>query len=204
MIKTAFASIAAVVMLGVSAPVAWAQKIAPPPNLWTHGTTVNLFAGTASASSETGPLAGGAVGWEVTRWVTVEGSGSWLNRRDNAEAFAADLKALINVAAARSVVPFVEGGIGLYPRLVRLVSRGPARRYQARTVAAAGDRVTFTDPSFIVGGGVNLIASRHVAIRPDVEAKIVRRNSESYVVTAVSIHLAYHFEDHPITRSRSQ
>src|SRR5262245_19816984 len=75
---------------------AWAQTN-PSQSPWTHGTTVNVFAGAASASSDTGPLAGMALGWEVTRWVTVEGTGSWLNRRQGAEAFAADLKALVNV-----------------------------------------------------------------------------------------------------------
>ena len=64
--------------------------------------------------------------------------------------------------------------------------------------------MTFTDPSFIVGGGVHLFVTRHVAIRPDVEAKFVRRDSQNYVVTAFSVHLAYHFEDHPITPSRSR
>ena len=59
--------------------------------------------------------------------------------------------------------------------------------------------MNFTDPSFILGGGVNLFVTRHVALRPDVEAKLVRRNSQNYVVTAVSVHLAYHFEDHPMT-----
>jgi hypothetical protein len=204
MIRNSLTLIAAALVLAAGATVASAQTIAPPPNLWTHGTTVNLFTGAASAASETGPLAGGAVGWEITRWVAVEGSGAWLNRRESAEAFAAELKALVNVAPSRAVVPFVEGGIGLY-RASFDSSRGALPGfYQARTTPTAGNRMTFTDPSFVVGGGVNLIASRHMAIRPDVEAKIVRRNSENYVVTAVSIHLAYHFDDHPVTGSRSR
>ena len=181
-------------------------QVAVPPDMWTHGTTVNLFAGTAAASSETGPLAGGAVGWEVTPWVALEGSGSWLNRRDGAEAFAADLKVLVNVRAARPVVPFVAGGVGMY-RASFDSSRGDLPGFYQGRLPANGANVThmtFTDPSFVVGGGVNLFVGRHVAIRPDVEAKIVWRRSQNYVVTAVSVHLAYHFEDHPITPSRSR
>lgn len=165
-------------------------QTAPAGNTWSHGTTVNVFAGVASASSETGPLAGGAFGWEVTPWVALEGSGSWLDRHNGADAFAADLKALVNLAAAHPVVPFLEGGIGLYRAWFDL-SRGTLPGfYQGRM---AGN-----------GGNVNFFISRQVAIRPDVEAKIVRRNSQNFVMTAVSIHLAYHFEDHPITPSRSR
>jgi hypothetical protein len=176
------------------------------PNMWAHGTTVNVFAGGASASSETGALAGGAVGWEVTPWVALEGSGSWLDRRQGADAFAADLKALVNLAAARSVVPFVEGGIGMYRASFDSSRATFPEFYRARMAANAGatTRMTFADPSFIVGGGVNLFATRRMAIRPDIEAKIVRRDSQTYVVTAVSVHLAYHFEDHPIAPSRAR
>jgi hypothetical protein len=198
--------VAAAILLVLCAPDVASAQIAPPPNVWTHGTTVNVFAGAASASSETGGLAGGALGWEITRWVALEGSGSWLNRRNGAEAFAADLKALVNLTAARPVVPFVEGGIGLYRASFDSSRRPLPGFYQSRSTENAGhiSRMTFTDPSFIVGGGVNVFIARHLAIRPDVEAKVVRRNAQNYVVTAVSVHMAYHFEDHPITPSRSR
>ncbi len=93
--------------------VAFAQ-IAPPPNEWSHGTTLNVFAGAASASSETGPLLGGAVGWEVIRWFALEGSGARLDRPNGADAFAAELKAIVGLPGAHAIVPFVEGGVGLY------------------------------------------------------------------------------------------
>ena len=190
--------IAAAALLVLCAFDVASAQIAPPPNRWDHGTTLNVFAGAASASSETGPLAGGAFGWQITPWVSVEGSGTWLSRLNGAEAFAADLKTLVNVMAARPVAPFVEGGIGMY-RASFDSSRGPLPDfYRARTSAEVGNISTFTDPSFIVGGGVNVFVGRHVAIRPDIEAKIVRRDSQSYVVTALSVHLAYHFEEHPM------
>ncbi len=68
--------------------------------------------------------------------------------------------------------------------------------------AGPGATSTFTDPSFILGGGMNIFVTRHIAIRPDVEAMIVRRDSHNYVVTAVVVHIAYHFENHPITPTR--
>ncbi len=68
----------------------------------------------------------------------------------------------------------------------------------AGNTSVAGTTVTFNDPSFILGGGVSLFVTRHIAIRPDVDVKIVRRNSQSYAVTAVAVRLAYHFEEHPL------
>lgn len=50
----------------------------------------------------------------------------------------------------------------------------------------------------LLGAGVSLFVVRHIAIRPDVDVKIVRRNSRSYAVTAVAVRLAYHFEEHPL------
>jgi hypothetical protein len=61
---------------------------------------------------------------------------------------------------------------------------------------------SFTDPSFILGIGVNVFLTRHFAIRPDIDAKIVRGNSQNYVVTALAVHLSYHFEQHPLPPGR--
>jgi len=186
-------------LLSVSS-LASAQAVVDPEE-WRHGTTLNVFAGAASASSETGPLVGGAVGWEVMPWFAVEGSASWLNRDNGAGAFAADLKALIGLAPGRAVMPFVGGGIGLY-RASFDHSRGAIPDFYSRRAAmnAAGVATitTFTDPSFIVGAGVNVFLTDHIAIRPDVEAKIVRRDSQNYVVGSIVVRLAYHFERHPV------
>src|SRR5947207_6804401 len=34
---------------------------------WSHGTTLNVFAGTATGSADTRPVVGTSLGWEVTR-----------------------------------------------------------------------------------------------------------------------------------------
>jgi hypothetical protein len=175
-------------------------QTAPATNPWSHGTTLNVFAGVNSASSRGGSLAGGAVGWEVNRWLALEGIGSWLDRGTGADAFAADLKVIISPVTARRFVPFVQGGIGMYRASFDL-SRAEIPDFYRSRLAAASDvnsTVTLTDPSFIVGGGANLFITQHVAIRPDVLATMVRRDARSYVLTTVAVHLAYHFETHPV------
>jgi hypothetical protein len=62
-----------------------------------------------------------------------------------------------------------------------------------------GSTVTFTDPSLVGGGGVNVYVSRHWTIRPEIVATAVLRNSRSFVVTAGAVRLAYHVEEHPVT-----
>jgi len=41
--------------------------------------------------------------------------------------------------------------------------------------------------------------SRHIAIRPEVETRIVPADAGTFAVTAIAVRFAYHFEDHPIT-----
>ena len=193
--------LAVVVTLCVSrtAPAQTTQATNP----WSHGTTLNVFAGVNSASSQGGSLAGGAVEWEVSRWLAVEGIGSWLDRGTGADAFAADLKAIVSPVIARQFVPFVQGGIGMYRASFDLSRAEIPDFYRSRLAATASgidSTITLTDPSFIVGGGVNLFVRPHVAIRPDIQAKVIRHDSRSYVVATIAVHLAYHFETHPITQ----
>ena len=44
--------------------------------------------------------------------------------------------------------------------------------------------------------------SQHIAVRPDVEATVVMRNPHTRVLATAAVHLAYHFEDHPIALAR--
>jgi hypothetical protein len=191
----------ALILAGYSAGAAQTA----PGNIWRHGTTANIFAGVASSASRTRSIAGGAVGWEVTPWVGLEGRFTWQDRSEDQDAFAAELSAHVNLLRARPVVPFVKGGVGLYrASFGRVLDDVPEfyRRRLAPPDPALRARQTFTDPSFVFGGGVNVYVSRHVAIRPEVEAIMVRRDGRGHVVTAVTVHLAYHFEEHPITPGR--
>jgi hypothetical protein len=173
---------------------------------WTHGTTVNVFGGAARTEADTQPLIGTSIGWEITPAIAIEGSGYWFDHGEDAERFAAALKLQAGLPVSRPVVPFLAAGIGLYRASFDPASSTIPDFYRGRigtTGAAAGTLNTFTDPSFIVGGGVNVFLSRHIAIRPDVEATFVRRNAQHLLVTVAAVHLAYHFEDHPITPRRT-
>jgi hypothetical protein len=177
----------------------WAQA-APPGNAWSHGTTLSVSAGAATGSSETGAQVGGTIGWEITPRIAVEGNGTWFDRRNGAEAFAATLAVQAALTRTGPVAPFVEGGFGLYRASFDISRSAVPGFYRDRmTPGAIGYSVTntFTDPAVLVGAGLNVFATPHIAIRPQVEAWIVTRNSQSYVMTAVAVRAAYHFENHP-------
>lgn len=182
--------------------VAAAQTL--PAHTWSHGTTINLFTGVATASSDTGVTAGGAAGWEITKLFGIEGLAEWLDRPQGEEGFDVSLTGHVNFTAARPLVPFVKAGVGFYRATFDGTATDIPEFYQDRITAAGsavGTRQTFTDPSFVVGGGLNVFVSRHWAIRPDVGLTAVRDHGASYLVTGVTVHAAYHFEDHPVTPS---
>jgi hypothetical protein len=180
---------------------AWAQG-GPASSLWSRGTTINAFGGVSSASSNTGGLVGGAAGWELTARFGFEGSVAWLDRPGVDQAFAAALTARLNLLTQRSVAPFLAGGVGLYHVSVSRAADDLPAFYRRRLQPGVGATQAFTDPSLIAGGGVNLFMSRHWAIRPEILAMVVKRDSRSHLVTTGTVHLAYHFEEHPVTPSQ--
>lgn len=189
------------VIIALSAP-ALAQPV-PQLQEWTHGTTVNVFAGVALDAGESGPVGGGAVGWEIAPAIAIEGSAAWLDRGGGAHAFAAGLKLQAGLMRPRPVVPFVEAGVGLYRASFDPLRGTVPGFYRRRFEEARRAMITFTDPSIVLGGGVNVFLTRHLAIRPGVETMIVIRHGRTYVVTAVAVHAAYHFESHPVTPGRN-
>jgi hypothetical protein len=161
-----------------------------------------LTGGAATASSDTGPTVALTLGWEITPRLGIEGTGAWLDRHDGADAFSGAILFQTSVLRPRPSAPFVEGGFGLYRASFDLTRSTIPSFYADRITASRVTGVTtntFTDPALFVGAGYNAFVSRHIAIRPQVEATIVMRNSQTYVVTSVAIRAAYHFEDHPIT-----
>jgi hypothetical protein len=145
---------------------------------WHKGTALSVFGGGATSSSVTGGAGGAAIGWEVTPHITFEGSGVWMAGPD--DAFAALAGSRVNLLRPRGVVPFVSGGIGLYRALPRV---GPA----------------IDDVVVSVGGGLDIYLRRHLALRPDVRLLVVNRDADVHHVSVFGLHLAYHFEDHPVT-----
>jgi hypothetical protein len=189
--QAALRSLAVLLLLATSIS---AQTLDPPEHTWSRGATLSGFAGAAMATSTDGPLAGGAIGWTITPWIGVEGSGAWLQHGRGASAFSASLAGHANLMRPGLAVPFVRGGIGLY-RAWFDRDRGPLPGfYEARLGASASIRPSFTDPAFVLGGGLNLFVASRWAIRPQAEALVVRRHGQSHTLALFTVHVAHHFE----------
>jgi hypothetical protein len=191
-----------VVLIGCccTADVAVAQTSSPNP--WGYGTTLSGAVGVAFDSEHTGSALGAAVGWELTPKVAIEGGASWLDRGPGADGFSAALKLRAAMFGRDRAAPFVTAGVGMYRAAYSREAVEVPPFHRRRMAPGLTDRQTFTDPALVFGGGVNVFLNRHFAIRPDVEAMVVMRDSHSYVVTTAAVHLAFHFEDHPVTPSR--
>jgi hypothetical protein len=184
--RTGFVALLLSVALAAPAAAQQANPTMPSPpgsEDWTHGTTLSLAGGVASGSSDVGPIAGAAIGWEITPRLLIEGSGLWLNR-EGGDAFNAAVKLRAGVKGS-GVSPFAEAGFGVY-----------------HVTTVASPQQTTNDPVFHVGAGVTFFLSRHIALQPAAEALIVAADAGSYTVGAFSLRFSYHFEDHPMTLSR--
>lgn len=192
----------AVAFLAVAA-LAKAQETAA--NVWSHGTTLNIFAGASSEPMKGAFTAGGAIGWQVTPTMAIEGTGGWIDSQSSSPWFIAALKAQARLAYAGGTNPYVEGGIGLCRATFDAGQANVPTLYQKRMMEAPETSMmahTFTDPTFAFGAGLNIIATRHIAVRPAVEVTMVFRNSNTFTMTAGVVRLAYHFENHPVTPAR--
>ncbi len=193
--------VAALVMLAAVPDLAAAQ-VTPTAREFGRGTTISLVPGVASASSETGLVLGGAVGWELNPWAEIETDMTWMARRHGAAAFAAAITGQANLTARRAVVPFLRAGVGLYSASFDTAQAIPPDFYARRLGPGGlhqGPNYRFTDPSVVAGGGVTLFVNRHVSVRPEVQSTIARRASRNYVVTTLTVQLTYHFEEHHVT-----
>ena len=189
----------AVAFLAVAA-LAKAQETAA--NVWSHGTTLNIFAGASSEPMKGAFTAGGAIGWQVTPTMAIEGTGGWIDSQSSSPWFIAALKAQARLAYAGGTNPYVEGGIGLCRATFDAGQANVPALYHKRMAEAPGAAMmnhTFTDPTFAFGAGLNIIVTRHVALRPAVEVTTVFRNHDTFAMTAGVVRLAYHFENHPVT-----
>lgn len=195
--------IGAALMWAALASPAYAQRIAPVPvqsEDWTHGTTLAVAGGVARGSSDGGGMFAGAIGWELRPRLALEGNALWFEPGGGTDGFAAAIKVRAGLVRT-GVSPFVEGGFGLFRFSQRNVDALPPF-YRRRVASGATSVEPFTDPMFQVGGGINVFLSRKFAVQPALEAMIVTRGGHAYVVTAASVRLAYHFEDHPVTLGR--
>lgn len=191
-------------VLAIAATVCW-QLVVPigaaaqrlPEHPWSHGTNLEVSGGAADASqSDVRGALGGAIGWDINTRVSVKGAGTWLVAAHDDEGFAAELKALANLTRPNVVVPFVGAGVGLYRASFGERAVLPDF-YRVRAAESnLGERLTFTDPAFVVEGGAKIVASRHISVRPDVGVRIVTRSGSTYALTMAAVHVTYHFEVH--------
>jgi hypothetical protein len=168
---------------------------------WQRGTALSVFGGAASAGSHVGGAGGATIGWELLPYFTVEGSGTWLADRGGANGFAGLIGTRVGLAPRGTLVPFVSAGVGVYRASIDARRDDLPAFYGRRLGAGPGalsERV-FDDFLVALGGGADVYVTRHLAIRPDVRVLLARADGDTRPVTVVAVHLAYHFEDHPIT-----
>ena len=171
-------------------------------NTWSRGTTLNIFAGASSEPQKGAFTAGGAIGWQLSPAMAIEGTGAWIDNQSAPTWFTAAMKFQARLAVAGGTNPYVEGGIGLCRSSFDAGDMNVPEFYRKRIVenpAASMMTHTFTDPTFAFGGGLNIIATRHFAIRPAVEFTTVFRNGDTLTMMAGVVRVAYHFENHPVT-----
>ena len=180
----------------VTAPAAFAQS-EPPQHRWSHGTTLSVMGGVATASDDTGAALGGSLGWEITPRVGIEGTWTWIDREPGASAFNASLNVHAVLTKSQPIAPFVEGGFGMY-----LATFDPKRvtnvpPFYADRMAPVGTS-TFTDPAFFAGAGIEIFRTHHFTVRPAVGAIVVMDSGRAYTVGMFTVRASYHFEDHPL------
>lgn len=189
----------------LSAP-AGAQTTSHEPVDFRHATTLAVSGGGAVDTADSGPVAGATLGWQLSRAIAVEGVGRWYYRGKDTDAFSSALLLQTDVVSSGETRLFISGGLGVYH-----ASFGPAaqmsmpdfyRRRMARRAGGPASQVTFTDPAVVLGAGAKFAMTRHVSLRPAVEAMIVPVRSRYHYVTTVAVSLAYRFEHHPVTASR--
>lgn len=175
-------------------------RTVPPGNNWSHGTTLNVFGGAAVTTNDRAGTAGGAMGWEIKPWFLLEGSGGWLDWGNDAHAFTATMAGHVALPIRRPLVPFLAGGVGVYHASFDRFNSSVPRFYRDRMSDESGQVMTFTDPTLVAGGGLEVFVSRHWTVRPEVMANIVLRDSRRFVATTGVVRIGYHFEEHPVAQ----
>jgi hypothetical protein len=170
---------------------------------WHRGTTLAGFFGAATTSSDASAAAGFGLGWELLPHLVIEGRGFWLDAGADAESFAAALGARVPLRPARPIVPFLSSGLGFYHASFDRPHDGMPAFYRQRLESATDlARATFDDFAVAFGGGVDVYLTEHLALRPEATVMLVIAGSDAHPVPIYGVHLAYHFEDHPITPRR--
>ena len=170
---------------------------------WRHGTALALFGGAATQRGTNDNAGGASIGWELTPYLTIEGSGLWVDG-NGVSTFDALLGSRVSLRPRRGIVPFVSAGIGVQNASVDVATAGVPDFYMRRATpwtVARGVRQRFDDLAVAVGGGVDWFLNHHVALRPDVRVYTAFADGRTRPMAVYGVHLAYHFEDHVVTPS---
>jgi hypothetical protein len=169
----------------------------------THCSSLDVFGGVASAESTAGGLAGGGAGWQITPWFGLEGEAFWADRSGSESGFSAAIHARWNLVRGWRVMPYAKTGAGLYRASFDASDDTMPSFYRDRLEdRQMGANRAFADPAVIAGGGLDILLSRRVSLRPQGEAMVVLDHGKSRVMPAFTVHMAFHFDEHPITPSR--
>ena len=184
------AAVALLAVLGV-AQGAWAQN-GDPAGDWQHGSMLSGFFGGQAASSQISPAAGAGFGWAVTPHFAMEARGTWFHVNDGSTDFAATFGAHMPVFVRRSVMPFLTAGAGVYLATINASSDSIPAFYRNRLATGAVGTRTFQDFQVTLGGGVDVLMSSHVALRPEAGAMIITSGSNTRTVGVFGLHVVYH------------
>jgi hypothetical protein len=191
-------------VLVITASTAAAQppmKAAYEPS--TRCSSLAVYGGVSTAESDAGGLVGGTAGFQITPRFALEGEAFWLDRPGSESGFSGALNARWTLVRKWRAMPFVKAGAGLYHASFAVDDDTVPPFYRDRIATAeVGTQRSFTDPAVIAGGGVDIHLSRRVSLRPQGDAMWVFDHGTSRIMPAFTLHLAFHFDEHPITSSR--
>jgi hypothetical protein len=170
------------------------------PMDWRHGTILEGFVGTQTASSDVSPAAGVGLGWEMTRRLSFEGRGTWFAVNEGPSDFSATLAAHVALLRPRTVVPFVSAGVGMYRATVNSAWADVPEFYRLRMSPEAPGNHTFEDFLMTFGGGVNVFVTSHLALRPEANLMLVTTTNDARPVGMYGVQVVYHFEAHTVSQ----
>jgi hypothetical protein len=194
-----------VFQIAVLTGVAFGQAREVDSNEWSRGTTLSGFVGAVVPSSDADAIAGLGFGWEIAPHFTLEGQGTWFRPGHGAKAYSASMNVLVPLVRAKVLVPFVSAGIGLHRATFAATSEMPEfyRRRRPDPPAATRGR-SFDDLMLEFGAGTDLFVTSHLALRPDVNVRVIAAQSDVWAMPVYGLHLAYHFETHDVLNERPQ
>jgi hypothetical protein len=171
-----------------------------------RATSLAVTAGMSRASDATHLALGGDALFELTAHFALQGAGRWMDRGSHPDAYAAELCALVGFAGTRDTrVPYVTAGVGFQRRTFNVADASVPAFYRRRLGIGdgrLGTRQTLTDPTVVIGTGIDFALSRTLTVRPDVRAVFAVNDGRHETVMLATVSLGYRFEHKPVTPSR--